>query len=78
MLDDYVARGGSVVAAFETSTRDENGNPRGGFGLENVFGARLVAPARGPVKNTYIALNGEHPINRWLRRRRAHHGRHAG
>jgi hypothetical protein len=64
MLEDYVARGGSVVAAFETSTRDENGNPRGGFGLEKVFGARLVAEARGPVKNTYVALNGEHPINR--------------
>ena len=30
----------------------------------DVFGARLVAPARGPVKNTYVALNGEHPINR--------------
>ena len=28
------------------------------------FGARLLAPARGPVKNTYVALNGEHPINR--------------
>jgi hypothetical protein len=64
MLEDYVARGGSVVAAFETSTRDENGNPRDGFGLEKVFGARLVAPARGPIKNTYVALNGEHPINR--------------
>jgi hypothetical protein len=64
MLEDYVARGGSVVAAFETSTRDENGKPRGGFGLEKVFGARLVKEARGPVKNTYVALNGEHPINR--------------
>ncbi len=64
MLEDYVARGGSVVAAFETSTRDENGKERAGFGLERVFGARLVSPARGPVKNTYVALNGEHPINR--------------
>ena len=45
MLSDYVARGGSVVAAFETSTRDENGKARDGFGLEKVFGARLVAPA---------------------------------
>ena len=64
MLEDYVAGGGSVVAAFETSTRDENGHERDGFGLEKLFGARLVAPVRGPVKNTYVALNGTHPINR--------------
>lgn len=63
MLRDYVARGGGLVAAFETSTHDENGNPRGAFGLEDVFGARLISPARGPVKNTYVALNGDHPIN---------------
>ena len=42
MLEDYVARGGSVVAAFETSTRDENGKPRDGFGLEQ----RLRRPPR--------------------------------
>lgn len=63
LIEDYVARGGGVVAAFETSTCDEQGRPRDDFGLASVFGARLVAPARGPVKNTYVALNGAHPIN---------------
>ena len=43
MLEDYVARGGSVVAAFETSTRDENGKrARRLRRWRSVFGARLV------------------------------------
>jgi hypothetical protein len=28
-----------------------------------VFGARYVAGPRGIVKNNYVALNGEHPVN---------------
>ncbi len=64
MLTDYVARGGSVVAAYETSLGDENGTPREDFGLAGLFGVHLTAPTRGPVKNTYVALNGEHPVNR--------------
>ncbi len=62
-LRDYVARGGSLVAAHETSTRTETGALRTEFGLADVFGARMKAPARGPVKNTYVALNGSHDIN---------------
>lgn len=64
MLEDYVARGGSLVVAHESATRDENNRPRAALGLGRVLGARLTAPARGPVKNTYVALDGEHPINR--------------
>ena len=59
----YVARGGSVVAAHETSLRDDAGKLRSDFGLGDVFGARLVAGPRGVVKNNYIALNGDHPVN---------------
>jgi hypothetical protein len=62
MLEAYVARGGSIVAAFETSTRNEAGKPRDSLGLGRLFGATLTAPARGPVKNTYVAISGEHPI----------------
>ena len=60
MLEDYVARGGSVVAAFETSTRDENGNdarrlrPR----------ARLRRPPRRPGPRS-----GEEHLRRAERRR---------
>lgn len=62
-LAAYVERGGSVVAAHETSLRDENGRPRADFGLADVFGCHLTAPVRGPVKNTYIALAEPHPLN---------------
>jgi hypothetical protein len=62
-IRDYVARGGSVVAAYETALYDEAGKPRTDFGLADVFGAHLTAPTRGPVKNTYVALNGSHPVN---------------
>lgn len=59
----YVARGGSVVAAYETSLRDEFGKPRAEFGLADVFGARYQSGPRGIVKNTYVALSGDHPVN---------------
>jgi Hypothetical glycosyl hydrolase 6 len=59
----YVARGGSVVAAHETSLRDENGKPRTDFGLADVFGARYVSGPRGIVKNNYVALHGAHPVS---------------
>ena len=50
--------GGSVVAAYETSLRDETGKPRADFGLADVFGRQLVSGPRGIVKNTYVALDG--------------------
>ncbi len=62
MLSDYAARGGSLVAAFETATRDEANRPRGGLGLGELLGVRLAAPTRGPVQNSYVAIAGSHPI----------------
>jgi hypothetical protein len=63
LLSDYVARGGSVVAAFETGTRTEDNKPRGGMALGKLFGVTAMGPSRGIVKNTYVALNGRHPVN---------------
>lgn len=63
-LRAYVARGGSVVGAFEVASLDADGNPRDRMGLEDLFGIKITGGSRGPVKNTYIALNGTHPINR--------------
>lgn len=62
VIRDFAASGGSVVAGFETSLRDENARPRRDFALADVLGVTLVAPARGPVKNNYIALSGSHAI----------------
>jgi len=59
----YVGRGGSVVAAYETSLRTETGAMRPEFGLADVLGVALQSGPRGIVKNSYIALNGEHPVN---------------
>jgi hypothetical protein len=63
-LEAYVARGGSVVAAFETSTRTEDNKPRNAIALGNLLGVTLTKPTRGPVKNTYVAINGDHPITK--------------
>ncbi len=62
-LEAYVARGGSLVAAHETSTRTEANHPRNAIGLGTLLGVTLTSPARGPVKNTYVSINGKHPIS---------------
>ncbi|MBZ9938598.1 family 10 glycosylhydrolase [Mesorhizobium sp. BR1-1-16] len=62
MLEAYVARGGNLVAAFETATRDEAGRQRPRLGLGDLLGAELRGPSDGPVKNSYVAFSGEHPI----------------
>lgn len=63
-LEDYVARGGSVVAAHESSTRTETNKPRNAIALGKLLGVTLTKAARGPVKNTYVAINGDHPISK--------------
>ncbi|KQX34929.1 hypothetical protein ASD04_16250 [Devosia sp. Root436] len=62
-IRDYVAAGGSVVAAHETSLYDEKGAARADFGLADVFGVTMTSPPRSGVRNSYVALNGLHPIN---------------
>jgi hypothetical protein len=62
-ISAYVERGGSVVAAYETSLRDEKGKTRAEFGLADALGIKFVSGPRGIVKNTYVALSGDHPVN---------------
>ncbi len=62
-LEAYVARGGSLVAAHETSTRTAENKPRNDLALGKLLGVKLTKGSRGVVKNTYVALNGKHPIN---------------
>ena len=62
-LSAYVARGGSLVVAHESGYRTPDNQPRDTPVLADLLGYRLTRPVRGPVKNTYVALNGDHPIN---------------
>jgi hypothetical protein len=63
MLESYVKAGGSVVAAHETSTRTADNKPRNSIALGKLLGVTLTKGARGPVKNTYVAINGKHPVS---------------
>lgn len=60
----YVSRGGSLVVAHETGTRTPTNEPRKDPLLADLLGYTVNRPVRGPVKNTYVALNGDHPITR--------------
>jgi hypothetical protein len=67
-LRQYLRRGGSVVATFETSLYDEWGVPRKDFGLADVFGARYNDHIEGPMQNSYLTVEKDaatgkhHPI----------------
>jgi len=61
-LRAFVARGGSLVATFETSLYDEWGAQREDFGLADLFGVRFVGPVEGPLKNTYLNPEPASPI----------------
>ena len=51
-----------MVAAYETSTRTSTTTPRDGRRSASSS-ACASGPSRGSVKNTYVALNGKHPVN---------------
>jgi Hypothetical glycosyl hydrolase 6/Beta-galactosidase trimerisation domain len=57
-LRDYVRRGGSLLATYETSLYDEWGNRRDNFALSDLFGAAYVAHVNTEevVQNTYLRV----------------------
>jgi hypothetical protein len=64
-LRQFVQRGGSVVATFETSLYDENGNPRNNFGLSELFGVSFDRSVDGPMKNSYLRLKSDPKTNQF-------------
>lgn len=65
-IRDYVKRGGSLLATFETSLYDEHGKKRRDFGLGDIFGISYDDQVEGPMKNSYLRCgkeNGQyHPV----------------
>ena len=61
-LEAYVQRGGSIVATHETSRYDEWGVARRDFGLASLFGVRDTGRTEGPMQNSYLRLEGTHPL----------------
>jgi hypothetical protein len=62
-LRDYVQRGGSLVATYETSLYDEWGQRRDNFGLADIFGVEVTGEVvgdalrgKGPMQNSYLRL----------------------
>lgn len=62
ILEEFVARGGSIVSAYDSSATARRGQERE-LALGEVLGVRLVADVRGPVKNNYITIESEHSLS---------------
>jgi hypothetical protein len=63
-IRDFVDRGGSVLATFETSLYDETGRKRDDFALADLFGVRYDGASESLVKNSYVKFEHDtrHPI----------------
>jgi hypothetical protein len=65
-LQQFVERGGGLVATYETSLYDEWGDSRKDFGLNNLFGVSFRNRAEGPMHNSYLRLDPSAPSARLL------------
>ena len=67
-IRQYLLRGGSIVATFETSLYDEWGERRNNFGLADVFRVQYKGHIDGPMQNSYLTVEKDrstgsyHPI----------------
>jgi hypothetical protein len=65
-IKDYVARGGRIVATYETSLYDEWGTARSNFALADLFGCDYAGKVLPRVQNSYITIPGANPFTRGL------------
>ena len=71
-LKQFVEKGGSLVATFETSLYDEEGKARSNFGLSDLFGVSYDNGVEGPMRNSYLRLKADattkqfHPVVKGL------------
>ncbi len=62
-LSDYVNRGGSLLATFESGCYDEAGRPRAESALAGLFGVSSAGQRVGPNGNAaYARIERNHPI----------------
>ena len=61
VIEEFVAAGGSVVAAFDSSLAGEPGERT--LELGELFGVHLTEDVRGPVKNKYMSIEKTHPVS---------------
>ena len=80
-IRDYVQRGGSIVATYETSLYDEWGVRRADFGLADLFGASFDGALDARMQNSYLRLETDpatgkrHPLLAGLEDAEPHHQR---
>lgn len=55
-LCDFVAKGGNLIATYETSLYDELGKRRENFGLSDLFGATYAGKLDARMQNSYLAI----------------------
>jgi len=60
-VKDFVSNGGNIIASFETSLYDENGEKLDNFRLKDVFGIENTGDVFGPLNYDYVSLkDAEH------------------
>ncbi len=64
-LQAFVARGGNLIATYETSLYDEWGVRRKDFGLASLFGVSYDGGVEGPMLNSYLTLEKDPATGRF-------------
>ena len=64
-IRQYLQRGGSIVATFETSLYDQWGVRRKTFGLSDVFGVDFRERIEGPMQNSYLTVEKDPSTGRY-------------